>query len=170
MLIATCIIDLNMHAIDFINTFSQAEQKGPPVYMAYPPGIEMYSYEVMMLKKSLHRQDEAPILWFEKLKFGLEDQNFEPIDYDPCMFVHDKVVCLVYLLLMLLYWPLVCEVCPNYELVMFQPWTGISLDLGSVDNCYVAVNLIPSPTFLPTTQCPTRGGGDLLVPLIYISI
>ena len=42
-------------------------------------------------------------------------------------------------LLLLFPWPLVCEVCPNYEAVMFQPWTWTPTDLGSVANYYVAI-------------------------------
>ena len=51
-----------------------------------------------------------------------------------------------YILLMLLFsWPPVHEVCPNYEVVMFQPQTGTPLDLGSVANFYVAMLLSPVP-------------------------
>ena len=55
----------------------------------------MDSYEVMLLNNSLYGQDESSRLWFEKLKYGLEDQNFDPSDYDTCMFASEKVVCLV---------------------------------------------------------------------------
>ena len=64
------------------------------------------------------------------------------------------------LLLLFFSWPLVHEVCPNYEVVVFQPRTGTPLDLGSVSNCYVYIlpNLIlpslPAARFLP-------GGGYL---------
>ena len=36
------------------------------------------------------------------------------------------------LLFFLFSWPPACAVWPNYELVMFQPWSGISPSLGSV--------------------------------------
>ena len=55
----------------------------------------MDSYEVLMLNKSLYGEDEAPMLLFDKLNYGLYEQNFEPSYYDPCMFVSDKVVCIV---------------------------------------------------------------------------
>ena len=55
----------------------------------------MDSYEVLLLNMSLHVQDEATLIWFEKFKYGLEEQKFEPSYYDPCMFVSDKVICLV---------------------------------------------------------------------------
>ena len=37
--------------------------------------------------------------------------------------------------LLLFPWILVRKVCLNYEAVMFQPWTGTNLDLGSIANC-----------------------------------
>ena len=60
-------------------------------------------------------------------------------------------------LLLLLSWPLVREVCPNYEVLMFQPCTGTSLDLYSVANRYVAILLIPTPPFLSAARCPPEG-------------
>ena len=44
----------------------------------------------------MYGQDESYRILFEKLVYGLEDQNFEPSDYDHYMFVSDKVICLVY--------------------------------------------------------------------------
>ena len=61
-------------------------------------------------------------------------------------------------LLLLLSWPPVCEMCPNYEVMMFQPQTGTPPDLGSVDNCYIAILRIPTSLFPPATRCLT--GGD----------
>ena len=43
VLIMTCIFGLNTHAVDFSNTFSQAEHKVPPVYMVCPPVVGMNS-------------------------------------------------------------------------------------------------------------------------------
>ena len=48
-------------------------------------------------------------------------------------------------------WPLVHEVCTDYEVVIFQPQTWTSMDLGSVANCYVAILLSPDPTLTPVT-------------------
>ena len=52
--------------------------------------------------------------------------------------------------------PTVCEVCLNYEVVILQTQTGKPPDLGSVDNCYVAIICItatpfyfPPPDFRP---------------------
>ena len=52
------------------------------------------------------------------------------------------------------YWPPVCEVCPNYEVVEFQPRTLTTPDLGSVAYCYVLL-LDPSyPLLLPSKVLP----------------
>ena len=41
--------------------------------------------------------------------------------------------------LLLFSWPPVCEVCPNYEVVTFQLWTGNPLDLGYVADFYIDI-------------------------------
>ena len=69
-----------------------------------------------------------------------------------------------FILLLLFSWPPVREVCPNYEVVMFQTQKGTPPDLGSVTNCYIDMLLIPATPFPPATQCPT-GGATLSCPL-----
>ena len=61
------------------------------------------------------------------------------------------------MLLLLLSWKTVREVYKNHEVVMFQPWTGNSPDLGNVAYWYVAILLITTPPFLSTAQCPPEG-------------
>ena len=60
-------------------------------------------------------------------------------------------------MLFFFFWPPVLEVCPNYEVVVYQPWTGTPLDLGSVANCYVAIILIPDPPFSARHPMSTWG-------------
>ena len=43
----------------------------------------------------------------------------------------------------------ICKLCPDYEVVMFQPCIGTPLNLGSVSNCYLAIILKPAPPFFP---------------------
>ena len=59
--------------------------------------------------------------------------------------------------LLLFLWPPFHEVHTNYEVVMFQPWTGIPLDLGSVANCYISILLIPAPPFSDRHLMSARG-------------
>ena len=56
----------------------------------------MHSYELLLLNKILSGQTESYRFWFEKLNYILEEQSFEPSDYNPCMFIYDKVIFLVY--------------------------------------------------------------------------
>ena len=59
MLIVTCIIDLKMHVIDFIDTFFRAEQNGPPVYMVCFQWVEMDSYEVLLINNNIQGMIES---------------------------------------------------------------------------------------------------------------
>ena len=74
---------------------------------------------------------------------------------------HPPLCC--FWMLLLFHWPPVCEVCPNDEVVMFQPWIGTPLDQGSVANCYVAIILIPVPPFSARHPMYSREG-YLLMP------
>ena len=49
--------------------------------------------------------------------------------------------------LLLFTWPPVRGVCPNYEVVMFQPRTVTPPYLVSVVNCYVSYSFKPAPPF-----------------------
>ena len=59
-------------------------------------------------------------------------------------------------------WTLVCELLPNYEVMMFQPWTGTTQDLGSFAYCYVAIILIPALTLSARHHMSARGGYPLM--------
>ena len=63
--------------------------------------------------------------------------------------------------MLLFSWTPVREVCPNYEVVMFQPWTETPLDLVSVDNCYIAILLNSCLPSLAATRFPPGGGYPL---------
>ena len=52
------------------------------------------------------------------------------------------------------YWPTFREVCPNYEVVVFQPRTLTTPDLSSVAYCYVAHLLNPPHTLLLQSDVP----------------
>ena len=64
-------------------------------------------------------------------------------------------------------WPLFCEVCHNYEVVMFQPWTGTPSDLGSVSSCYIDIFLVPDPPFSARHSMSARGGLPTHAPYLY---
>ena len=53
--------------------------------------------KVYKLKKSLYSLKQAPRNFFHHLKSNLEAIGFEQqVDFDPCLFISPKVICLVY--------------------------------------------------------------------------
>ena len=51
---------------------------------------------VLELHRSLCGQIEAPKLWHEKLKNGMEVQNFKTSELDPYLFISKKMVAVFY--------------------------------------------------------------------------
>ena len=96
LVIIICIISLKTKAIDFSNNFVQANIKVHPVSIHFCPRGNFGHETVMRIKKSLYGQQEAPILWYEKLVKGLEDRGFNPRSTYTCMFIPDKVIYLLY--------------------------------------------------------------------------
>ena len=72
-----------------------------------------------------------------------------------------------HMLLLLFSWPLFREVCPNYEVEMFQPRTGTPPDLGSVANFYVAILIITDLPFSALHPMSARGGLPAHAPTLY---
>jgi len=73
----------------FSNAFAQAELK-TPVYTQTPAKYHQPEWgpsPVLKLNRSFYGQVEAPRLWYEKLKKGLEDWGFTSSKVDPCMFL-----------------------------------------------------------------------------------
>ena len=71
-------------------------------------------------------------------------------------------------LLLFFSWPPVYEMCPNYEVVMFQPQTGTPTDLGSISIFYINILFSPAPPFTPDTQCPPGGATSSLPFPLYL--
>ena len=76
-----------------------------------------------------------------------------------CTHAQPSPVFWVRLLLLLFSWPLVCQVFPNHEVAMFQPWTGNPPYRGSVANFYLAILIIPAPKSFARHLMYARGGG-----------
>ena len=75
---------------------SPEEQSKTGVYVQMPRGFEQPGM-VLKLNKSLYGLRQSPKNWFDFLKSQLEDVGFEQaLDVDPCLFISDKVICLVY--------------------------------------------------------------------------
>ena len=63
--------------------------------MALPRGFEQPG-KVFKLSKSVYGLAQAPLAWFNKLSQGLQKVGFQPSNHDPCLFISDKVICIVY--------------------------------------------------------------------------
>jgi hypothetical protein len=94
LLTMSCVLGLESKQIDYTLAFCQADLD-KPIYVEMPQSFAV-SGQVLMLKKSLYGLAIAPKLFFETLKEALESRGFVPSKIDPCMFVHKKMICLVY--------------------------------------------------------------------------
>jgi hypothetical protein len=94
LLTMSCVLGLETKQIDYTLAFCQATLD-EPVYVDMPQSYQV-SGKVLKLKKSLYGLAIAPKLFFETLKEALEYRGFVPSKTDPCMFVHKKMICLVY--------------------------------------------------------------------------
>lgn len=78
------------------NTMSKDEQARSKTYVEMPRGF-CKEGKVLRLNKALYGLSEAPVSFFRYLKGNLEAIGFQQaIDVDPCLFISDKVICLVY--------------------------------------------------------------------------
>ena len=93
VMIFELLLGLQSKQIDFSNAFVQAELK-KPVCLEIPQGCESREKGDMVLElhRSLCGQIEAPKLWHEKLKNGMEARNFRTSELDPCLFISKKMV------------------------------------------------------------------------------
>jgi histone deacetylase 1/2 len=102
LLLALCNIHgLESKSIDFILAFPQADLD-VDIWMELPTGIVVHGKDnesrayVLKLKKSLYGLKQASLNWFEKLKQGLMDQGFTPLEIDPCLYLKENMVLLTY--------------------------------------------------------------------------
>ena len=52
--------------------------------------------EVLKLNNSLYGLKQAPKTFYEKLRDGLIERGFTQSILDPCLFMKDKMICLIY--------------------------------------------------------------------------
>ena len=78
------------------DTMTELERDRSGVYIEMPRGFKQEG-KVLKLKKSLYGLKQSPRNFFLHLKQKLESIGFKTNEeVDPCLFVSDKVVCLVY--------------------------------------------------------------------------
>jgi hypothetical protein len=110
LLILSMQLQLATKQVDYTAAFVHADIDNPPgydsltpeeqarsgVYVEMPRGFQQPGM-VLKLNKSLYGLKQAPRNFFMHLKGKLEKVGFEQAtDIDPCLFISDKVICLIY--------------------------------------------------------------------------
>jgi hypothetical protein len=103
-------LDLASVQVDYVGAFTHADVEKPPGWSRMTPD-EQYKNshfcemprgfavpgKVLRLKKNLYGRRAAPMTWFQHLSANLEKCGLEPQnDVDPCLFISDTVICIVY--------------------------------------------------------------------------
>ena len=99
MLALSVALDLKTKQVDYTNAFAQAKLKeNENIFIELPVGFESPRDGdcVLRLNTSLYGSTISPVRWFEKLKAGLEARGLKQSDHDPCLFLGDKVICVIY--------------------------------------------------------------------------
>jgi hypothetical protein len=94
LLVLSVHLGLKSKQVDYSNAFIQADLE-EDVFIEMPRGYRQDG-KVLRLKKSVYGLSQAPLTWFNKLKGGLLERGFRPSTLDPCLFISDNVICLVY--------------------------------------------------------------------------
>jgi hypothetical protein len=99
MLVLSIVHGLQTRQVDFVNAFCQATLE-TPVYVGLPLGFEDIAEGqdcVLRLEKSLYGMTSSPKIFFDFLKDNMKSIGFKQIPHvDPCLFIHDKAICLTY--------------------------------------------------------------------------
>jgi hypothetical protein len=94
LLILSIFIGLETKQVDYVAAFVQADID-TTVYVEMPHGFAQPG-KVLNLKKSLYGLKQSPRNHFQNLSSKLVSLGFKAGDADPCLFVSDKCICLVY--------------------------------------------------------------------------
>ena len=101
LLVLSKTLNLQTRQVDYVQAFPQAPLK-EDVYMDIPSGfyygdpLASKSKYVMRLKKNLYGLKQAAMNWYYKLRDGLIERGFKESKIDPCLFVKDDIICLIY--------------------------------------------------------------------------
>jgi Reverse transcriptase (RNA-dependent DNA polymerase). len=99
LLILSKLLNLSSHKVDYVQAFPQAPLEGEDVYMELPAGYTVKSANknvVLKLKKNLYGLKQAAYNWHELLKSGLLKLGFKQSQVEPCLFMKQDIVCLLY--------------------------------------------------------------------------
>ena len=101
LLVIAEILNLDTKAIDFVLAFPQADLE-VPVYMELPAGMELAGHGnessrfILRLNYSLYGLKNASYNWHNMLRTALLERGFVESLSDPCVFISENMVVLVY--------------------------------------------------------------------------
>ena len=105
LLIISVILELKTTQVDYTAAFCQVPMDHD-VFVALPKGWQELNKmglaeqfrpdHVLRLKRSLYGQRDAPRNFFKHLKGNLLKCKYKQSKFDPCLFISDSVICLVY--------------------------------------------------------------------------
>ena len=83
--------------VDYTNAFTQSDLKDD-VYVEFPKKFEPKHGKDMVLKltKALYGLHQSPVCFYEKLRQGLIDRGYIQSEFDPCLFMKQGIMCVVY--------------------------------------------------------------------------
>jgi hypothetical protein len=94
LLMMSILLGLETKQVDCVAAFVQADID-TPVFVEMPKGFAQPG-KVLQLKKSLHGLKQSPRNHFTNLSAKLAELGFRSCAADPCLFVSDTCICLVY--------------------------------------------------------------------------
>ena len=96
LLILSLVLGLSTKQVDYTAAFVHAPVGEKDVFVEMPRGFKQ-SGKVLKLKKSLYGLKQSPVNFFNFIKGKLEKTGFTSCEaVDPCLFISDKVICIVY--------------------------------------------------------------------------
>ena len=105
LLILMVVQNLSSAQVDYLAAFCQAPID-TEVYIEFPKGwerlnkmglpIKFEPVHVLKLDRSIYGLVQSPKNFFKHLKGNLESSGFSQSQHDPCLFISDTVICLVY--------------------------------------------------------------------------
>ncbi|CAJ1967493.1 unnamed protein product [Cylindrotheca closterium] len=96
LLILSLVLGLETKQVDYTAAFTHAPIGDKEVFCEMPRGFAEEG-KVLKLNKSLYGLKQSPVNFFNFIKGKLENAGFKSQEeVDPCLFISDKVICLVY--------------------------------------------------------------------------
>ena len=98
MLTIAAIENLLTKSIDFVLAYPQSDLE-VDIYMELPQGFNVGPKSgrcVLKLQKNLYSLKQAGHNWSEKLSSTFGNLSINPIKVDPCVFIGDDIIVLVY--------------------------------------------------------------------------